>query len=240
MIRLFLSMSCRWYERSEFTQTVSGKRAKQRFAHYGSPLLIFALLIAGMTGEVLAEETDPLCKVVANHAPRSDVAYQAGVDAYGNAVVPADLNASGFQVPNVIKVPLNIDLAKRMAVLVDGIQLEAPLGMIEIHQDGRVRYNDQDWTAPVKTLCGQSHKVVDKVEQATVEVNSPASIITPVQDGLQTQDAIRSSERVIEVVPTVAIPPQDVNIEQIEIDEPEDNTNDVIEGGEYREIFYNE
>jgi hypothetical protein len=208
-------------------------------------IIQISLFLAMMvTGSAQAQELDPICKIVTSHTPRSDVAYQAGVDAYGNAVVPADLNTSNFQVPNVIKVPLNVDLAERMAVLAGGVQLEAPLGMIEIHQDGRVRYNDEDWTNHVMTLCGQSHKEAHKVEQKAVEINAPVRIIMPAQDGLQMPNTIKSpkinKERIIEVAPTVAIPPQDVNIEQIEVDTPEDDVNDVIEGGSYREIFYNE
>jgi hypothetical protein len=183
------------------------------------------------TVPINAQETDVLCKAVTQHTPQSDVAYQAGVDAYGNAVVPADLNSAPFQVPNVIKVPLNIDLAERMGALVDGVQLEAPLGMIEIHQDGRVRYNDQDWTAPVMTLCGQADKV--KKEIPVKKIKKPRE-----QDRLPKKDVIKS-DTAVEVKPLEAVPPQDVIIEQTEIKEAEDES-DIIEGGEHREIFYNE
>ena len=185
-----------------------------------------------------AEQPDPVCQIVERHVPANDVAYQAGVDVYGRSVVPADLNAAPSILPKIIKVPLSIDLAKRMNLLVDGLQMEAPLGMLEIYPDGRVRYNDQDWTAPVMTLCGESHKV----EQVTETLNPAAQ--TPVEDdGLGNQDVIKSDA--IDVKPLEAIPPQDVaeiNIEQLEIEPPaeENIESDIIEGGEYREIYYNE
>ncbi len=204
------------------------------------------ILIVGMMSVVLADDKPTACRIIDNQTPSNDVAYQAGVDVYGNAVVPADLNSTGFKLPKIIKVPLNINLAERMNILVYGLDLEAPLGTLEIHHNGRVTYNGEDWTAPMATLCGQSHKV----EQEAIVIEAPAQnkdveieVKTVVEDdGLKGEDVIKSSERVIEVAPTVAIPPQDVNIEQLQIDPPaqENVESDVIEGGEYREIYYNE
>lgn len=191
------------------------------------------------------ENPEPVCRILEKHTPANDVAYQPGVDAYGRAVVPADLNAQVITVPDVIKIPLNIDLAERMGSLVEGLDLEVPLGMLEISQDGRVNYNGEDWSAPMAMLCAQSHKVIKEPEMVV-----KAGAETPVEDRLETQDVIKSSELenevrndvVQEIAPVVAIPPQDIVIEQLEVDPPVDSTpeSDVIEGGEHREIFFNE
>jgi hypothetical protein len=186
-----------------------------------------------------AEEKPAICKILETHQPQNDVAYQPGIDAYGRPVVPANLNsASTFKVPEIIKIPITIDLAERLNAVEDGVQLEAPLGMVEIHQDGRVRYNGEDWSQPVATLCGKSHKI-EVIEEKEL-INSSAQ--EPVSNGHKAEDGIKSSERVIEVEPTVAIPPQDVTIKQLEVDPPieEEPESDILEGGDYREIYYNE
>lgn len=210
------------------------KRAKRCFAHYGSPLLIFATLIAGMTVQVRAEDKPVECRLIEKHIPNDDVTYQPGVDVYGRAVAPATLNAQTIDIPDVIKVPLSINLTERLDILVEGLDLEAPLGMLEIGQDGSVIYNGEDWSAPVATLCGHSHKVVEE----PVNPTEPE----PVEDRLDEPDVIKSSQPAIEVAPSTAIPPQDImeapEVEDIQTVEEEEN--DVIEGGDYREIFYNE
>lgn len=182
------------------------------------------------------ESIEPVCQILEKHTPTSDVAYQAGVDVYGRSVVPADLNAAPSILPEIIKIPLTLDMAKRMNFLVQGLDMEAPLGMLEIHPDGRVRYNDQDWSAPVMTLCGESHKV----NQPETTVKSTVQSVIE-DDGLPAQDVIKSD--VIDVKPVEAIPPQDVtevNIEQLEVEPPSEPESDIIEGGAYREIYYNE
>ena len=99
-----------------------------------------------------ANNSNAVCQTLVNHKPMAGVAYQPGVDVKGNAVVPADVNAAQFKVPDIIKVPLTIDLAKRVASLTGtGIQMDGNMGMLEIHENGKVMYNDQDWTSPVNT-----------------------------------------------------------------------------------------
>lgn len=207
-------------------------------------LFIFSMVIFSMSS--YADEKQAVCKILERNTAHNGAAYQAGVDAYGRAVVPADLNAAPpAQVPNVIKVPLNINLAKRMNLLVDGAKLDTPFGMLEIYQDGRVLYNDQEWGSSIATLCGQSHEVLtDKITEEKSMIGAPTESFAKevVGDGLAAQDVIKSPERMIEVAPSVAIPPQDVNIEQIAVDPPDEEVpeSDIIEGGEYREIYYNE
>ncbi len=177
-------------------------------------------------------------------------AYKAGVDVRGKAVASADLNAatSADIVPDVMKVPLSVDFAQRMQVLQGkGVQLDAPLGMLEIHSDGSVRYNDADWTTPVTTLCAQSRRSVvnrTKILNRSKIINRGAlpseKPVASKQDG-KSLKVKTSKVKVIEVRPSVAIPPQDVlQKEKPLVIKEVKKQAETIEGGDYREIFYNE
>lgn len=208
--------------------------AIQKFIDCFAALLLAMTILVVMTAQVTAEDKPVECRLIAKHTPNDDVTYQPGIDVYGRAVAPATLNAQTIEAPDVIIVPLSINLAERLDVLVEGLDLEAPLGMLEISQDGSVRYNGEDWSAPVATLCGHSHTVVEEPVKPTEA--------EPVEDRLDEADVIKSSQPAIEVAPSTAIPPQDV-MEEPEVEEAqtvEEEESDVIEGGDYREIFYNE
>ena len=150
-------------------------RANRMSAAISKKYCFVAMLLAmtlGVTGGAQAQEKLPdACKLIPDH---NNVAYQPGVDVDGNAVVPADLNA-GHQlgdILNVVKVPLEFDLAQRIGGLnTQGVDLDTTLGMLEIHQSGRVLYNGQDITKPVMTICAKSHK---EVTVDIVEVEKPA------------------------------------------------------------------
>ena len=76
----------------------------------------------------------------------------------------------------VAKIPHTVDIAERVAGLAGtGVELNAPLGMIEIHEDGTVKYNGEDWTKSMLTLCGLSHReaTVKEVEDSKVEMPEP-------------------------------------------------------------------
>lgn len=140
-------------------------------------LFIFSMIIFSTSS--YADEKQAVCKILERNIAQNGASYQAGVDAYGRAVVPADLNAQPSQIPNVIKVPLNINLAERMNLLVDGAELDAPFGMLEIYRDGRVLYNDQEWGSSIATLCGQSHEVLmDKVIEDKSMIKTPTESLT--------------------------------------------------------------
>ena len=233
--------------------------------------LFLALLALLIPGVAVAAPNSAVCQVLASHQPRADVIHQASGD--------VNANPNNFQVPEVVKVPLTVDLAKRVASLTGkDVLLESQMGMVEIHQNGKVFYNGQDWTSSVMTLCGQSHAVVP---EATVALDEPKPIINRTKilnnepvinrrsagtrkevvevkpepepsieaaiEPAATQEEVmpaKTAERtVIEVRPTQAIPPIDVDMQpkrtpktsSVKTREPE-----VIEGGDYREIFYNE
>ena len=206
-------------------------------------ILLISFMSLPVQAEEISEEKPAVCKIAVQHKPASDVAYQPGVDASGNAVVPADLNAAPFKTPEIIKVPLSVDLAQRMNSLGNkGINMEAPLGMLEIHQDGTIRYNDQDWTAPVLTLCGESHKQTENAEVPPAPIkkaikeqdrqSEPNTINSPDnKNGTEFIDRIEAGmvSKAVEVSPTEAVPPKQIS------KEPE-----IIHGGEYKDYDYNE
>lgn len=78
--------------------------------------LIFLLSL--LAGPALAETvtiSTADCRRLAAHAPRADVTYQPGVDVRGKPVVPADLGGgSSVQIPDVIDIPITVDVAKRL------------------------------------------------------------------------------------------------------------------------------
>ena len=64
-------------------------------AHFFRLSLAVALLAAApaWAGRIVVKSDD--CAGLTAHVPDDDVAYQPGIDAYGNAVAPADLNDTG-------------------------------------------------------------------------------------------------------------------------------------------------
>ncbi len=54
---------------------------------------------------------DRFCQALVKHTPSADVAYQAGVDVNGGAVVPADLDTPNtLALPDELTIPLTADL----------------------------------------------------------------------------------------------------------------------------------
>lgn len=237
-------------------------------------LLLILILLFPISAK--AAEHSAVCQVLAEHHPEKNVIHKEGAD--------VNATATAFQVPDVIKVPLTVDLAKRVASLIGkNVQLEAPMGMLGIHQDGKITYNGEDWTTPVMTLCGRSHVVKETIEVETKKTIEPQAVAQKsilnrtkilnkaplinqipagdragsvsvseyrqapveviksqaIQEVAPQKKEVKAVERtLIEVNPTEAIPPQDINtaiVRETRMKEPE-----VISGGEYREIFYNE
>jgi len=98
-----------------------------------------------------------LCQSVPEYHAPEGVAYKAGEDVHGKPVMPADLAELGVEMPDVITVPVTADLVKHFSsqnvALPDGVKLEPDVGMIEIHQDGRVTYNGHDLSKNVYAVC---------------------------------------------------------------------------------------
>jgi hypothetical protein len=145
-------------------------------------IVIIAIMVSFPAFAQTSYEPNPsVCGVLSTQK------YQGNVDAYGRAVAPADLNSSDVNiVPDVIKVPLTVDFAKRFSGLSgSGIQLEAPLGMMEVSSDGSVTYNGQNLTDQVKTLCGIPHVIKTEVT------------VAPTGDGILNQKKIINDVQVV-------------------------------------------
>lgn len=141
-------------------------------------ILFLALLVLLIPGVAFAAPDSAVCQVLASHQPRADVIHQPDAD--------VNANPNTTVVPEIVKVPLTIDLAKRVAALEgEEVELDAPMGMVEIHQNGKVFYDGQDWTSSVMTLCGQSHVVKSEMAvtldepQLATEIGSEEEALAP-------------------------------------------------------------
>lgn len=118
--------------------------------------LILSLIVLPIPA--VAQNDLSLCKLRAQHMARSDVAYQPGIDIHGKPVVPADVNAvAPALLPDVVKIPVSIDLAQRLGHVPAGVELKTEVGMIEVHRDGRVTYDGYDLTQQTNAVCGEGN-----------------------------------------------------------------------------------
>lgn len=99
-------------------------------------------------------EIREFCRQLPNHTLDADVAFQPGLDSKGRAVLPADINTP-LQTPILpLQIPVTIDLAQRAALdLPADTDLETPVAILNIYEDGRVDYNGHDITSNAYTLC---------------------------------------------------------------------------------------
>jgi hypothetical protein len=118
----------------------------------------------------------PECRLLPEHKPNAGVAFQPGVDVGGRNVVSADINAPVTSIAtDTIVVPLTVDLAKRMhGQNIAGLNMEGSIGYLEIHPDGRVSHDGQDWTSQVYVLCGKS-AISSGGQEAGNIINSPTN-----------------------------------------------------------------
>ena len=128
------------------------------------PLFLAALLAASQARahekdqpEVTMTRAD--CARLVEHVPAPDVAYQPGVDAYGRAVVPADLNGGAqIQVPEILHIPIEIDLLDRFGIPANPALYESdiPIGDV-VYRNGRLTFEGQplqdDAAAELTRLC---------------------------------------------------------------------------------------
>ncbi len=122
-----------------------------------------------------ALEDNALCKLRAKHVAASDVAFKPGVDVKGNPVTPADINAAPPMVPDIIRIPMTIDLAKHLDIVPKGVELKAGAGMVEIFKNGDVAYNGVDISDQTAALCdGKAEEV-----PAPTPASAPAAVLPP-------------------------------------------------------------
>jgi hypothetical protein len=82
--------------------------------------------------------------------------YVPNVDAYGLAVVPADLASSGpITLPETINFPLSVDLAERLnANLPEGLELMPNLGEVSVDtKTGEAYFNGEKITSGLEKAC---------------------------------------------------------------------------------------
>ena len=112
--------------------------------------LILVSAMTAATAQITVEITEQDCGQLVQHVAAADVAYQPGVDVNGNAVAPADLNGpQQIPAPDVISFPLTLDLADRLGIALDDVDILARpvIGDVAITSDGRVFFNGEPLTS---------------------------------------------------------------------------------------------
>jgi hypothetical protein len=139
-------------------------RRFDRFAPLAGALLAsvgFGTAAAAAEEPAYLEVDRSVCDRIVEHVPDADVTYQPGVDVHGKPVVPADINPSTVTLPDVIWIPLELDLQRSFGLpgtrrLFDGKVL---LGTIRV-EGNRVTYDGQELTDPqsqvLAELCRRS------------------------------------------------------------------------------------
>lgn len=123
-------------------------------------MLAPALLLLAATGPAGAQvriEDTGRCRFVEVHRPAPDVTYRPGVDAQGNAVVPADLPSPGRVAPPTdITVRLEIPLSRIFGANVPPFLDDARIDVGEVLVDtatGALSYRGQRLDAPYAVVC---------------------------------------------------------------------------------------
>lgn len=143
--------------------------------------IIAALFLWGFVQPytVSAQESQEknICREMEQHqAAGAD--YVPGVDADGNAVVPADLEQQIPAIFDPIIIPVTVDLADRYGLtLPPGVELKPEIAWMEIYRDGRVLYNGEDVQGRIKAAC-----LLENAENP------------PEQDGQQSPDPLVSGK----------------------------------------------
>jgi len=108
-------------------------------------MLCLLAAVTAATAQSTVQISAQDCSQLTRHIASNDATYQPGVDATGNAVVPADLNGSRqIPPPEVIIIPLTLDLADRLGIPPGGNAdyLARPvIGDVVVTRDGRVSFN---------------------------------------------------------------------------------------------------
>lgn len=135
------------------------------------------LLIFLLPGSAFAN-AERFCRVVAAHVPGDDVTYKPGLDVHGKDVAPADVKQTLNNVPDPIVIPIEIDILKRFNINVPAdMKMDAAAGMVEIYQDGRVVYNEQDISKNALALCSEAASTVEWAAGPEVELQGLGPVV---------------------------------------------------------------
>ncbi len=118
-----------------------------------SGCLLATLILSANSGSGFAQEnSDAIVKIsredcsrLIKHQPSDDVTYTPGVTKRGKKVVSADLNAQPITLPDVIRIPITVDMFERYNIPANKANFgaEAEIGVVEVHKDGRSFFNGQ-------------------------------------------------------------------------------------------------
>jgi hypothetical protein len=136
-----------------------------------------------------------LCSQLVAHTPGEDVEFKPGVDAQGNPITPADINAPIEAIAYPIQIPIEIDIVKLLDLeLPPGIEssteMNAAVAFLSVEKDGRVFYNGQDVSDRVTYTCKDD---LDAVAPAAAPAAQPAPAATPAQAPAQAEPAPASA-----------------------------------------------
>ena len=117
----------------------------------GVVISLVLILISAPYRAVLGDEqptvsvTKEDCSRLVIHHPSDDVAYTPGITKRGRKVVPADLNAQPIVLPEVIKIPITVDMFERYTIPANqsNFTADAEIGVVEVHKDGQAYFNGQ-------------------------------------------------------------------------------------------------
>lgn len=92
--------------------------------------------------------------------------YQAGVDAYGNPVVPADGGMEqAFQLPDQIDIPIDVAVMQALGVVTNPpTDLKARVGTLTVLKNGKLSYNGKDITNDIEGYCRKHLKDMEKMK----------------------------------------------------------------------------
>ena len=109
-----------------------------------------------------------------------------GVEFKPNAedVVPADINPLSAAVPEIINIPITVELAERFPDLnIDpDLLLRPDVANLSIFQNGRVEYNGQDITNQALAACGEAPASDGQIPNAPLPSQS-----VEVKDGIEAE-----------------------------------------------------
>jgi hypothetical protein len=185
------------------------------------PYIITAILCLFAFPAVAQDASfEVLCRTLPDAQAVSDVEYTPGVDVNGKAVVPADINALNATVPDVINIPVTVDLVQKYSLMnMQGVELKPDVSNIAIHKDGRVTYNGQDISKQTYSVCAKNVEI-----RETVVTPAPAEPkIAPVSgDKALAAAPVKSPEVApqasgqphdksldLPIVPKIAVPPSE-------------------------------
>ena len=128
------------------------------------PLLLTTAVFPAAAHESLQVAiTKADCARLVEHVPAPDVAYQPGVDVYGNPVAPADLGgAPRIELPESIVIDVEVDIFERFGIPVDPDQYEADAVIGEVaYRDGRFTFNGQPLQSEAQAeLAARCQKII--------------------------------------------------------------------------------